>query len=103
VSDELSQVIWTRNFLLEQGYVMHEAILYQDNTSTIHLAMQGRSNSNRMRHVAIRYYFVKDRIESKEIMVKHVSTSDMVADYFTKPLQKSLFKDHRAKIMNLDG
>jgi hypothetical protein len=100
VSDELSQVIWTRNFLLSQGYVMEEALVYQDNTSTIELAIKGRSNSNRMRHVAIRYYFIKDRIQSKEVKIEHIGTTNMVADYFTKPLQGSLFINHRAKIMN---
>lgn len=101
LSDELSQVIWTRNFLIQQGYNMEEALVFQDNVSTIALALKGRSTNNKMRHIAIRYYFVKDRIESGEVKVVYLCTEDMVADYFTKPLQGELFKKFRAIIMNL--
>jgi hypothetical protein len=101
ISDELSQVIWTRNFLLEQGYKLGAAEVHQDNKSTIVLAEKGKSTSNRLRHVNIRYFFVKNRIESNEVKIIYTGTEDMVADYFTKPLQGELFKKHRKDIMNL--
>jgi hypothetical protein len=100
LSDEMSQVLWTRNFLLEQGYKVDAATVMQDNMSTITMANKGRSTSNRTRHIAIRYFFVKDRIESKEIKIKYEKTDEMVADYFTKPLQGELFRKHRATILN---
>ena len=31
VDDVLTQVIWTRYFLKEQGYMIHDNIIYQDN------------------------------------------------------------------------
>jgi hypothetical protein len=37
VSDSTGQVVWTRNFLLEQSYNMGPATSYQDNVSTIAL------------------------------------------------------------------
>jgi hypothetical protein len=38
VSDALSQVIWTREFLLAQGYNLGPAVVKQDNQSTMVLA-----------------------------------------------------------------
>ena len=35
VDDVLPQVIWTRNFLLAQGWGVHKSIVYQDNKSAI--------------------------------------------------------------------
>ena len=34
LSDSTSKIIWTRNFLAEQGFAMGPAIVYQDNMST---------------------------------------------------------------------
>lgn len=101
ISDGLLQVIWTRNFLEAQGYKMDPATLHQDNKSTIILAEKGRSVSGRTRHVSVRYFFVKDRIDSNEVRIVHTGTEDMVADFFTKPLMGALFKKHRAMILNM--
>ena len=38
ISDTLTQVIWTREFLLAQGYNLGPAVVKQDNQSTIVLA-----------------------------------------------------------------
>ncbi len=64
---------------------MDPAIVYQDNKSTIMLAEKGRSTNGRTRHVSIRYFFVKDRIESQEIKLSYIGTESMIADIFTKP------------------
>jgi hypothetical protein len=100
VSDALSQVIWTRDFLLEQGYDMGPARVFQDNLSTIALAERGNSNAERTRHIAIRFFFVKDRIEAGEVAMEHLSTTMMVADLLTKPLQGEQFRRLRKFLLN---
>jgi hypothetical protein len=101
LSDQLPQAIWTRNFLIAQGYTMGPARMYQDNQSTIALAEKGRSTSARTRHVAIRYFFVKDRIEQGEIEIEYLPTEVMRADIMTKPLQGELFRQMRASLMGM--
>ncbi len=66
---------------------------------------KGKSTSPRKRHVAIRYFFVKDRMESGEVeMMAYLPTELMVADFFIKPLQGELFRRLRAEVFNLsDG
>jgi hypothetical protein len=101
-SDGISHVIWFKNFMKMQGYDDGKpTIVYQDNKSTILMAEKGRSTSSRTRHMSIKYFFIKDRIESGEIALKYMSTEDMVADYFSKPLQGALFRKLRAIILNL--
>ena len=77
------------------------ALVHQDNLSTIALADKGNSSSQRTRHVNIRYFFLKDRIEAKEFVVKHCATENVIADIFTKPLQGQKFLDFRRVVLNL--
>ena len=100
LSDMTSNIIWHRDFLLHQGYRINAANVYQDNTSTIALAAKGRSTSERTRHVHVRYFFIKDRVEAGEIKITYLQTSDMVADILTKPLQGELFRKLRNKLLN---
>ena len=44
-------------------------------------------------------FFVKDRIDKKEIRIEYCPTELMLADFFTKPLQRSLFRKFRNVIM----
>ena len=100
LSDSTSQVIWTRDFLIHQGYEMGAADIMQDNKSTIMLAEKGRSTSEKTRHINIRYFFVKDRINSKEIQLNYLSTNEMIADILTKPLQGAQFIKMRNILLN---
>ena len=100
LSDSVGQVIWTRNFLLEQGYQVAPATVYQDNQAAIALVKNGKSNSHRTRHIAIRYFFIKDRVDSKEIRIEYMRTGDMLADILTKPLQGDLFRRLRDMLLN---
>lgn len=101
--DILPQALWTRNFLLAQGYGVKENIMHQDNQSTILLETNGKaSSSKRTRHIDIRYFFITDRISRGELTIKYCSTHDMVADYFSKPLQGQPFDKFRDFIINID-
>ena len=51
------------------------------------------------RHISIRFFFVKDRVDKKEFTIEYCPTKSMLADYFTKPLQGQLFRDMRSIIM----
>ena len=97
-------VVWTRNFLMGQGYDITDNVVYQDNQSAILLERNdGCASSGRRtaRHINIRYFFVTDRIKQGEMRVEYCPTEDMVADLFTKPLQGTLFRKLRRIILNL--
>ena len=103
IHEVLPQILWTRYFLEAQGYGVEESVVYQDNQSAILLAKNGRgSSSKRTRHINIRYFFVADRIASREVKVEYCPTGEMIADFFTKPLQGTQFRRFRDFIMNID-
>jgi hypothetical protein len=49
----------------------------------------------------VRYFFIKDRIASGKITVKHCPATDMLANHFTKPLQGTMFRAFRAEIQGI--
>jgi hypothetical protein len=101
--DVMPQLIWTSHFLDRQGFHIDETILYQDNTRAIlMLEKNGRSSSTkRTRHMNIRYFFLKDQVDSKRVKIEHCPTAEMLANYFTKPLQGLQFRKLRNRIMNI--
>ena len=104
VHDVMPQVRWTRHFLEAQGYGVTDSIVYQDNQSAILLEKNGRaSSSKRTRHINIRYFFVTDRVAAKEVNIQYCPTDEMIADFFTKPLQGSPFRKFRDQVMNIEG
>ena len=100
MSDYLPYNLWMRMFMKEQGYELSSNVIYQDNQSAMLMEQNGRNScTGNSRHVDIRYFFVKDRINNKEVMVKYCPTYIMLADFFTKALQGSTFKLLRDVIM----
>jgi hypothetical protein len=100
VSEYLPYDIWFILFFGAQGYKIKQNILFQDNESAIKMEVNGRNScTGNSRHIDIKYFWVKDRVDKKEVEVKYCPTKLMLADYFTKALQGSLFRLFRNIIM----
>jgi hypothetical protein len=94
--------LWTQYFLQGQGFAVNQSEIAQDNESAILLENYGKAlGSRKSRHINIRFFFVTDRVRAKEIKITKCGTEEMLADYFTKPLQGSRFKKFRDLILNV--
>ena len=102
VHDILPQILWTRNFLMSQGYPVQKNVVYQDNVSAMLLENNGRKSSTKQtKHIELRYFFIHDQVLQDKVLIKHCPTLTMCADFFTKPLQGMLFYRLRDLIMNI--
>jgi hypothetical protein len=102
LDDFMSNIMWTRHSLEAQGYDVNDNIVYQDDKSTIQLAEIGRQSiGKRSKHLSIKYFFVTDLINRKQISIKYCPTDGMLADYITKPLAGRKFQQHCSMIMIL--
>jgi hypothetical protein len=100
VDDILLTIQWTKSFMKEQGYDL-ETVVKEDNRSTIlHMKNGKLSSGKRTKHLDIRYFYVKDLIERGIIKVEHCMSDNMIADFFTKPLQGKRFQILRDIILN---
>lgn len=97
--DGLPQVVWTRNVLEELGYKQPPAEVYQDNKSTIFMCEAGHGNHHRSKHISVRYFYAKGLLDDGVIQIKHLSTDIMLADTFTKALNRCQFLSMRDQIM----
>jgi hypothetical protein len=100
VDDAMSLIIWTRIFLLGQGFEVADNVVYQDNQSAMLLENNTKMSSSKCtRHLDVRYFFVTDQVEKESVRVEYCPTDKMVADFFTKPLQGSKFHCFRDLIL----
>jgi hypothetical protein len=99
-SDYLPNTLWVQLFMNAQGYPMQKTYFEQDNESAIKLEKNGRVSAGpKSRHIDIRYFWIKDRIKSANVDIRHCPTLRMIADFFTKPLQGNLFRLFRSVIL----
>ena len=99
LSDATSLTYYELQFLQSLGVKIDFARMYQDNTSTITMAKNGKSCSDRTKHIKLRYFFVKQFIDSGEFSVTYCPTEIMTADVLTKPLQGKLFREMRDRLL----
>ena len=102
LSDMAGELVWTRSFLIGQGLKIGPVLTYQDNKSTIILAERGKNHSPRTKHIAVRYFFIKDRIEQGDIALEYLPTAKMIADLLTKPLQGEQFRTLCAALLGME-
>ena len=86
-----------------QGYSVQYAFVHQENESTILLETNVRRSAGKGScNIKIKYFIVTDKIKSKELKVLHCPAEDIIADFYTKPLQGALFAKHRNSMLGID-
>jgi hypothetical protein len=82
------EIIWMRSFLGELGYSFDTpSLLLVDNQSAIQVA-RNPEHHRRMKHLDLRYFWLRDMINSGVIAVRYIPTADMAADLLTKALAR---------------
>jgi hypothetical protein len=97
--DSVGDGVGVAELLRSLGYDVKPIIFHQDNMSTIRMAENGASASRRTRHINVRYFFIKERIDTGEIRVSYLPTEEMIADLLTKPIQGRLFVKLRDRLL----
>ena len=70
-----------------------------DNAGAYYLAINEARNLNeRTKHIDIKWHFIREKIEQKEISMEQVGTNENVADIFTKPLARPKFERLRTAL-----
>ena len=105
LSDTTSLAARERDFAIEQQHINsnEKGVLLEDNKSAIHMAHNGKSISNRTRHIKVRYFFVKQYLDNGEFRLEHCPTKEMIADILTKPLQGELFLELRDLLLGYEA
>jgi transposase InsO family protein len=88
--------LWLRKLLASPLRQARQFHLFCDNSAAVSLIKNATAGvSNRTKHIDVQYMFVRERQKCGDLRVQQVSTSDMYADIFTKPLSKTDFQTFR--------
>ena len=97
-STTTKDIIWFQKWPKEIYGTTTPAILNCDNTSAISFT-KNDTNHSRTRHIDIRFHFIKDCVETGDLIVKYIPTDDQLADILTKNLPLDKFKYFRDKLL----
>ena len=71
--------------------------LYCDNTSAIKIS-KNLVMHTKTKHIAIKYHYVRELVQDKEVKMEYVNTKEKIADIFTKALPKDTHEYLRGKL-----
>ena len=72
-------------------------VIYCDNTSAINISKNLVMHS-KTKHITIKYHFLRELVQEKEVRLEFLNTKEQIADIFTKPLPKDAFLYLRGKL-----
>ena len=71
--------------------------LFSDNTGAVSLARNPIAHAKN-KHIELADHYVRELVSAGVISTSHISTAEMVADIFTKPLDSVKFSAHAATL-----
>jgi hypothetical protein len=98
--EAMGQAMWLKKFVPDLRVV--DSIerllkLYCDNESVV-LYAHNNKKTKTIKHINIRFYIVKEKIEDQTISLEHISIKKMIADPLMNDLPSSVFREHLADI-----
>ena len=100
-SEATKEAVYLDTFLSELGLSDGKPIdLSVDNTGARDLAYNPEHH-DKTKHIERRHFYVREMVEAMRIRVPFVSTTENLADFFTKALPSKSFHVMRDRIMNV--
>ncbi len=98
LSSASQEAVWLQRLLTDIGedYTKPMTIM-EDNQGAIAIA-KNPVGHKRTKHIDIRYHFVREQVQKGVIEIEYLSTKEMLADIFTKPLARGQFEYLRSMI-----
>ena len=85
------EIVWVKRLLDEIGHKIEKPInLYVDNLSAIQLANHP-TLSRSTKHIEVKFDFIRDKVDSKEIIISYVHSDEQLADLLAKVLPKDRY------------
>jgi hypothetical protein len=97
ISAAVKEALWMQKLLRSLSQEVTPIQIYSDSQGAIALA-KGEAISACSKHIAVHYFFSRDRISRGEISLSYIKTGEMVADVLTKALTTDM---HEACIKSM--
>ena len=99
VAEAVKEAIWLHGLLEDLRVSQKHIDVFFDSQSAIHLAKNQVFHS-RMKHIDVRYHFVREILEEEEIFLQKILTTANPADMLTKVVTSIKF-NHCLNLINI--
>lgn len=94
----VQEAMWLRKVLRSMGYQTTEpTTIHEDNQSCIAMTSSARV-TNRNKHIDVRCFYVRERVEDGSINIEFIGTDKMAADFLTKAVSAAIIQRHSATV-----
>lgn len=101
VCDGVKETMWVINLSEELGFTQPGPVtIREDNQSTINMSVNPVHHS-RTKHMHIRYHYLKERVLAGDVILKHIKTTEQLADILTKALPRDPFMRFLRMLLDL--
>ena len=85
----MKEAVFCFNMLIELGFGkdFENVPVHTDNTATLHV-IGSRAYGSRTKHIALRFFYIRERVSEESITIHYISTEDQLADIGTNHLNK---------------
>ena len=91
LSQAAQEAIWLRQLSTDLLCKPQQpTTVYEDNQAAISMSKNPQAHG-KSKHIEIKYHFIREQVNNKNIEVKYCSTDNMIADMLTKGLSKEKF------------
>ncbi|RVW20450.1 Retrovirus-related Pol polyprotein from transposon TNT 1-94 [Vitis vinifera] len=90
--------IWLRNFVTQLRIVdgIEKPLRINCDNKAAELYSKNNRSSSKSKHIDIKFLVVKERVQSLQVSIEHISTNSMIADPLTKGLPPKVYHEHIA-------
>ena len=96
--DCVKELLWLIHFLEAMNIVFETPILFVDNQGAIALS-KNPVNHQRSKHIDIKWFFIRDVLDRKQVNVEYVQSKQNFADKFTKATTNEVHRYLTNKLM----
>ena len=88
--------IWLRNFVTQLRIVdgIEKPLRINCDNKAAELYSKNNRSSSKSKHIDIKFLVVKERVQSLQVSIEHISTNSMIADPLTKGLPPKVYHEH---------
>ena len=98
--------IWLWNFITQLRIIdgIEKPLRINCDNKAAELYSKNNRSLSKSKHIDIKFLVVKERIQSLQVSIEHISTNSMIADLFTKGLPPKVYHEHvtRMGVVHID-
>ena len=98
-TEGMKEVIWLRSLVSELGLQQDVLVIFCDSQSVVHLTRNSKYHS-RTKYIEIKHHFIRDMVDTGDIIIEKIHTAENPANMLTKPLPSAKF-DHCLNIAGI--